>query len=471
MIKLPHSCSHNQSKLISYQVLLTAIFQLLVFTMSEIVNNFRPDLGQFEAVYKSIHANAELSRMERNTARVMADHLLSLGFQVTQDVGGTGVVGVLHNGEGRCVMLRAELDALPVREETDVPYKCYKTMKDIWGREQPAMHTAGHDLHMASLLAAAKLMRNAKSHWRGSLVVVFQPAKVHSTGAQAMVDHGLYNIAPVPDAIFAQHSGPYPAGHINVMDGPALMSADIVKIKLYCSLGYRANPQYIINPVTLASRLIDEVEKLAANIHSFAYIAVEQIHAGHPGQNSVKHVDLVLDVRTYDGEMRQNVLTAIGTKAEKVCHEAAVKDPPEVEIFSRAPLTLNDTGLAGTLRQSFGEHFGEDKVRARPPLSMACDDFSRLAAPHGIPYLMWHLGRQGPSEANFDESTQDFTDKIPYNDSPHNAPVIWPTLQTGTDALALAALSLLSSSSNQTYQSDMSESDDAYESEVTIYSQ
>lgn len=446
------------------------IFQLLVCTMSEIVSNFRPDLKQFEAVYQSIHANAELSGMERNTARLMVDHLLSLGFQVTQDVGGTGVVGVLHNGEGRCVMLRAELDALPVREETDLPYKCYRTMKDIWGQEQPSMHAAGHDLHMASLLAAAKLMINARSHWRGILVVVFQPAKVHGTGAQAMVDHGLYNIAPVPDAIFAQHSGPYPAGHINVMDGPALMSADFVRIKLYCSLGYRANPQYTINPVTLASRLIDEVEKLAANLHSFAYIAVEQIHAGRPGQNSVSHVDLVLDVRTYDEEMRQNVLAAIGTKAEKVCHEAAVKDPPEVKIFTRAPLTLNEASLAESLRQSFGEHFGGDKVRARPPLSMACDDFSRLAAPHGIPYVMWHLGRQGPPEVNFDE-TQGFTDKIPYNDSPHNAPVIRPTLQTGTDALALAALSLLSWSSNPTSEpEETSGSGGTYESEVTIYS-
>lgn len=410
---------------------------------SDVVNRYRPDLDQFEAIYQSIHKNAELPKMEGQTARQMADHLSGLGFDVTEGVGGNGVVGVLRNGEGRCVMLRAELDALPVKEATGLPYACDKTMKDSSGQEQPVMHAAGHDIHMASLLAASTLMKNGSPQWQGTLVVVFQPDTIYTGGAQAMVDQGLYDIAPVPDAIFAQHSGPFPAGHINIVNGLALMSADTVRIKLYCSLGYQANPQFSANPVALASDLVDRLEQLAHNTHSSAHVTVEEIHTGRrPGQNSVSHVDLVLDLKTDDEDTRRYILGAIGPKAEEVCRDAGVKDPPEVEISARAPLTLNNAGLAGVLQQSFGRHFGEDKIRARPPLSLACDDFSRLAAPHGIPYVMWHLGRLDPS-AGQPSQFADFVRQVPFNDSPCNAPVLRPTLLTGTDALALAALSVL----------------------------
>ncbi|KAG6356204.1 hypothetical protein INS49_015591 [Diaporthe citri] len=395
--------------------------------MSNIVHHFRPNLGEFEAIYQSIHKNAELSKMETQTARKMADYLSSLGFDVTEGVGGNGVVGVLRNGEGRCVMLRAELDALPIKEATGLPYACNKMMKDIWGQEQPVMHAAGHDLHMASLLAAATLMRDASEHWQGTL---------------AMVENGLYNIAPVPDAIFGQHSGPFPAGHVNVLQGPALMSADTVRIKLYCSLGCQANPQHNAKLVALASDLVGELEQLAHSNDRYAHITVDEIHAGRPGQNSVSHVDLVLDVKTDNENIRQYILRAIGPKAKEVCRGAGVKHPPEVEIFSRAPLTLNNASLAEDLQQAFGKHFGEDKTRPRAPLSLACDDFSRLAAPHGIPYVMWHLGRRAPS-AREPSQFAELIRHVPFNDSPYNAPVLRPTLLTGTDALALAALTLL----------------------------
>ncbi|KAK7730309.1 hypothetical protein SLS63_005879 [Diaporthe eres] len=331
--------------------------------MSDIVNRFRPNLEEFEAIYQSIHKNAELSMMETQTAQQMAGHLHSLGFEVTEGVGGNGVVGELCNGEGQCVMLRAELDALPIKEATNLPHACDKTMRDVWGQEQPVMHAAGHDLHMASLLAAATLMRDAMSYWQGTLVVVFQPNTVHTGGAQAMVDQDLYSIAPVPDAIFAQHSGPFPAGHINILKGPALMSADTVRIKLYCSLGCQANPQCNVNLVALASDLVDALERLAHSNQHYAHITVDAIHAGHPGQNSVSHVELVLDIKTDNESTRQYILGAIGPKAKEVCRNVGVRDPPEVEISSRAPLTLNNAHLAGVLQQSFLEHFGEDKHR------------------------------------------------------------------------------------------------------------
>lgn len=353
------------------------------------------------------------------------------------------MVGVFRNGEGRCVMLRAELDALLIREETDLSYECDKSMEDMRGQEQPVMHAAGHDLHMASMLAAATLMRNAVSHWHGTLVIVFQPNKVHAKGAQAMMDAGLYTISPVPDAIFAQHSGPYPAGHISFVHGPALMSWDTVKIKLYCSLGYRANPQTNTNPVTLASAFIDGLERLAENDHNCAHITVKKVHAESHDQNSASQVDLVLEIKTDDEDLRRRILAAIFPKAEEVCRQAGVEFPPRVETLARAPLTLNDPGLAGLVQDSFSRHFGEDKVRARTSLSFDCDDIARLAEPHGTPYVVWHLGRQVPSNVNHSDFEQ-LIREVPLNDSPLNAPAPRPTLQTGTDALALAALSLLS---------------------------
>lgn len=419
--------------------------------MNNIVNRFRPSLEEFEAIYRSIHHNAELSKMETNTARLVATHLSSLQFAVTQGVGGTGVVGVFHNGEGRCVMLRAELDALPIKEARG--YACNKTMEDDWGQQQPVTYAAGHDLHMASLLAAATLMRKAASHWRGTLVVVFQPDKVHAGGAQAMVDQGLYNIAPVPDAIFCQHSGPFAAGHINIVDGPALMSADTIRIKLDCSVGYRANPQHTTKPLALAP-LLDGLKELARNHHGNALITLDKICAVQKGPRSVSHVDLVLDFKTDNENTRQKILEAIVPKAEEVCRDADIIEvPPEVETFARAPLTLNDASLAETLRQIFSKHFGKDKISNTNPLPSDCDDLPRLAAPHGIPYVIWHLGRQDPSKA-VPSLSQELIRKVPFNDSPLNAHVLRPTLQTGTDALALAALSLLSRTSTQTSKSE-----------------
>lgn len=418
--------------------------------VSDIINHYRPDLNQFEATYRLIHENAELSEKESETAQQVADHLSSLGYVVTKDVGGTGVVGVLRNGPGRCIMLRAELDALPIKEATSLPYACSRVMKDSWGLEKPAMHACGHDLHLAILLATATLMKEAASQWQGTLVLVFQPNEEHTGGAQAMVDQGLYDIAPVPDAIFGQHSGPFQAGHINIRSGPVLVSADSVKIRLYSSLGHAANPQVNIDPVKVASTLILKLDEMAREVSGgeFASISVDEIHAGHPGQDWVSHVDLVLDVKTYSENIRQKLLEGIRDMATKLSSEAGVPRPPTVTTSVRAPLTRNNEKFAEILRLSFIEHFGSEKIGDAIP-AHPCEDFSRLATPFDTPYVFWFFGRQDPLE--FEEAVQadKFLDKVPINHSPFNAPVLRPTLQTGTDALALAALNFLSGSSTQ----------------------
>lgn len=296
----------------------------------DIVNNYRPDMNEFEDLYREPHENAELSCKEVATARRMADCLSCLNFTVAEGVGGTGVVGVLDNGEGQCIMLRAEMDAHPIEEATALPHACKNMSLDFAGDQRRVMHAAGHDLHMASLLAAATLMRTAVSHWRGTLVVVFQPNSVRGEGAQAMVDGGLYEIAPVPDAIFGQHSGPLPAGHINITDGPSLMSLDTVGIELRCSLGYQANPQCNTNPVALASELLIALDQLADNNRAQAHTSLDRMILGrsaYPGQQGVDAIDLTVSVRTDDDSMRRRILEAIEPRVREVCASTGIQDP------------------------------------------------------------------------------------------------------------------------------------------------
>lgn len=378
----------------------------------------------------------------------MADCLSCLNFTVAEGVGGTGVAGVLDNGDGQYVMLRAEMDAHPIEEATGLPYACKKMSLDYVGDQRRVMHAAGHDLHMASLLAAATLMRHAVSHWRGTLVVVFQPNSVHGEGAEATVKAGLYEIAPVPHAIFGQHSGPLGAGDINIMDGPSLMSLDTVGIELRCSLGYQANPQCNANAVALASELLIALDRLADNNSTQAHTSLDRMILGrsaYPGQQGVDAIDLTVSVRTDDDSMRRRILEAIEPRVREVCASTGIQDPSWVLIKERAPVIVNDASLAGALRQSFSRHFGQDKVYSTGPVHSDSEDFPRLAAPHGTPYVMWHLGRQGPSAAG-PSGHRDFFREVPLNGSPFNAPALSalsPTLQTGTDALALAALGLL----------------------------
>lgn len=439
---------------------------------SDIVNNFRPHLDQFESIYREIHRDAELSGLETNTARRAASHLSSLGFEVTKHVGNTGVVGVLRNGKGWCVMLRAEMDALPIEECTGLPYACNKKMQDFWGCEQPVMHAAGHDLHMACLLAAANLLRQAVSQWKGTLIVVFQPDKLTFEGAKSMVDQGLYDIAPVPDAIFGQRTAPFTAGHINIRGGTVLMSEDIVRIRLYSPLGYRVNPQVGLNPVRQVAVLIPLLDAAARALGGETHVLYEisEIHAGDPAQDRMSYLDLVLKVRSYGENLRRMFLEKIEKIAVAVSRGNGIQEAPEVEVTARAPLNLNHPGLAETLRLSFSEHFGAETMDERYT-DYPCEDFPRLAESHDIPYVFWFLGRQEPYGFAAAIEADTVLDEVPRDNSPFNAPELMPTLQTGTDTLALAALSLLSWSSSQSSESEeTAESDGTYESEVTTYS-
>ncbi|KAI1153873.1 hypothetical protein F4825DRAFT_460806 [Nemania diffusa] len=391
----------------------------------DIVNRYRPDLAPFEEAYREIHRNAELSTSESMTANHVASFMTDLGFQVFRGIGGHGVAAVLYNGHGTTVLLRAELDALPIEEATGLPFASTKRMPDSWGREQPTMHACGHDLHIACLLASATLLRDAVDHWKGTLVIVFQPNEEHTGGAQAMVDGGLYDLVPVPDIVLGQHSGPFAAGTLNIRGGPVLVSADTVHVRLYSSLGHAANPQSNIDVVKLASRIILKLDSLAKEVagEEYALVSVDQIHASYPGQDWVSHADITLDVKTYSDSIRRDLLERIRSTVVAESASAGVTTPPEIKFNVRAPLTSNSLPHADSLRRTFSFFFGEENIGDNIP-KHPCEDFSRLATANARPYVFWFFGREDPQQFRDALEKDKFLDKIPLNHSPYNAPLL-----------------------------------------------
>lgn len=413
-------------------------------TLGSIVQSFRPDLRPFEELYKDIHRHAELSGRESRTASVVAKFLLDHNFVVHEHIGGYGVVGILENGPGKVVLLRSELDALPILEQTGLPYASTKRMLDTWGREQPVMHACGHDLHMACLMATSNLMLKAKSHWQGTLIALFQPNEEHTGGAHAMVDGGLYDHIPVPNAVLAQHAMLMKSGMVSIKEGPVLVSSDIMKVRIFASEGHPANPQFGIDSVVVAGKVIVQLEVLVGkvSVDGYASIHVDEIHAGQPGLDVVDYTDLVLDVKAYKPEIRTQLLAAIQNLVETESKASGAIKKPEITVKVRAPLTNNSAEIVQPLREQFQKYFGEDMVSDQVP-SHPCEDFSILATSRQVQYAFWFFGRVNPQEFDEAEKHGAIIDRIANEHSPFNAPDLSSALKTGTDALALAALNFL----------------------------
>lgn len=412
--------------------------------LASIIETFAPPLAQFESLYKDIHQHPDLSCSEGRTSSIIADRLQDLGFDVRESIGGHGVVGVLQNGPGKVVMLRAELDALPIQEQTGLSFSSTKRMADMWGRDQPVMHACGHDMHMACLVAAAKLLHDARSTWAGTLEVLFQPNEEHTGGAQSMIDDGLYEKIPKPDVIMAQHLMQIPSGTLSVKSGPVLVSADTVKLRVFSSEGYVANPQVSVEISVVISKVVLRLQDLVKEVSKdgYASIHVEELHIGAPGLDWAEYADVVLDVKAYDPGLRSRLLDGINSIVEDESTASGAAKKPCITSSVRAPLTNNDGHLADRVGQVFAEFFGADKVLQAVP-SHPCEDFSILARAVQSPYLFWFLGRVHPEDLDRARRDGNVLDKIPIEHSAFNAPLIHPTLETGMKALSVAALSFL----------------------------
>lgn len=402
-----------------------------------------PELPTLEALYQDLHQHPELSFKEVKTAAKLAQRLKALGFEVTTQVGKTGVVGVLKNGAGPTVLVRTEMDALPVEEKTGVPYASRETAVDANGRTVSVMHACAHDMHMASWVGAATLLAKSKGNWHGTLVMIAQPAEEEGNGAKAMLAAGLYARFGRPDFAVALHAkADLPAGTIGYVKGPAMANVDSVDVTLYGRGGHGASPHTAIDPIVLAARYVLSLQTLVArevNPIEPAVVTVGSIHGGTRHNIIPDEVKLQLTLRSYSDAVRRQLLDGVARLAKAESVAARSPKEPLIEVDAGPGAVINDPALterlvravAGTLGT---EHLVEvDKV-------MGAEDFGEYARAGGYPSTMLWLGGVEPKRYEAARSTGA---PLPAAHSSTWAPEPNATLRTGALTLTTAVLELM----------------------------
>jgi len=384
--------------------------------------------------------------MEKKTAGMVTNHLEQSGaFKVFTGIGGTGLAAVCQNGPGKTVLLRSDLDALPIREETGLPYASTVSQVNADGEEKPVMHACGHDMHITCLLGAAELLVKLKSEWSGTLVLVFQPAEERGTGARAMVADGLYDRVPVPDIVLGQHLMPLRAGTVGCRRGTIMASADSMRVTLFGRGGHGSTPQRTIDPVIMAANLVTRLQTIVSrevDPSEMAVVTVGSLQAGHTENIIVDRAELGLDIRTVTPSVRTQILTAIRRMVDAEAVASGAKLKPIITETRQFPETYNDPDLADTLAASFASHFG-DSFNSDIPRVNASEDVSILATSRDKPSLFWFFGGVDPALWDEKAASGKIEEDIPFNHSSLFAPIIHPTLRTGIEALAVGALTFL----------------------------
>lgn len=393
------------------------------------------------AVYRDLHANPELSFQEHRTAGIVAAALERLGLTVTTGIGGTGVVGVLANGDGPTVLLRADMDGLPVAEATGLPYASTARGVDHEGHDVPVMHACGHDVHVTCLLGATERLAATRDEWSGTLVALFQPAEEWGGGAEAMVADGLFDRVPRPEVVLGQHVAPFPAGFVGLHAGPAMAGADALTVRLHGTGGHGSRPETTVDPVYLAAsttvRLQGIVSREVAATDA-AVVTVGQLHAGTKHNIIPPDAWLGLTVRTFDEAVRTKVLAAIERIVNAEAAAANAPTPPEISYDERFPVTVNEPAATARTAAALRTAVGQDRV-IDPGIISGSEDVGVLATAAGVPLVYWFLGGSDPSLFGDALTTGRMPEDLPSNHSPYFAPLIEPTLEVGVSTLVAAA--------------------------------
>ncbi|WP_446666907.1 amidohydrolase [Flexivirga sp. B27] len=409
------------------------------------LDDARDDL---EAFYRDLHEHPELSHQETETAAKVADRLRSAGYDVTTGIGGPGVVGILHNGDGPRLLLRADMDALPVKEATGLDYASTVTATDESGEATPVMHACGHDVHVACLATAATLLADAKDQWSGTLVALFQPAEEVGDGARGMLDDDLRSVVGAVDVAHAQHVLALPAGIVGTRPGSVFSAADSMRVTVHGRGAHGSMPQAAVDPVVLASMIVIRLQTIVSREIApteSAVLTVGSIRAGSKSNVIGDNAVIELNVRTYDDATRQHVLDAIKRIVTAECMASDSPKEPEFELYDRFPPTINDTDTTDKVSAAFADFFGDDAQEL--PLQSASEDFSDIPTALKIPYSYWGLGGIDPKAYAAAEKAGRVSADIPVNHSPYFAPVIQPTLDRGVEALVVAAIAQLGTDS------------------------
>ncbi|PXY28130.1 amidohydrolase [Prauserella muralis] len=410
--------------------------------MSTVLSGLDARLPDLERLYVDLHRHPELGFAETRTAAELARRLTADGYEVHTGIGGTGVLGVLRTGPGPTVLLRADIDALPVRERTGLAYASTATAVDQDGREVPVMHACGHDMHATWLSGAAAQLAAHRGEWSGTLLAVFQPAEEAGGGARAMVADGLFDRAGPPDVAFGQHVTPGPAGWVLTRPGALMAATDALRVTLHGRGGHGSRPETTVDPVVLAASVVLKLQTIVSReiaATEAAVVTVGSLHAGTAHNIIADEAVLEVNVRSFDGGVRRRVLAAIERIVHAEAQAAGAPRPPEMTELATFPVLTNDEAATARLTEVFTGHFPEGRVWEAPQVT-GSEDFGELAAAAGVPSVFWLVG--GLDERTVLEAIAAgrFETDIPSNHSPLFAPVLHPTLRTGVEALVVAAM-------------------------------
>ena len=391
--------------------------------------------GRLGGIYRDLHAHPELSFQERRTAGIAAGWLMNLGFEVIEGIATTGVAGVLRNGDGPAVLLRADMDALPVREATGLAHA-----SGVDG----VMHACGHDMHVTCLLGAASELAASRAGWSGTVVAVFQPAEELTDGAASLVADRLFEREPRPDDVLGQHVAPIPAGAIGLRAGPMFAAADTLRITLYGAGGHGSRPETTVDPIVMAAATVMRQQGIVARKVSgtdTAVVTVGAVHAGTKNNIIPDEAELLLSIRTSDAAVRDKVLTAIERIVRAEAQASGATREPLVEPTGSAPAVVNDAAAVDRTRGALAAVVGAENVIDPGPVT-GSEDVGVLAAAAGAPIVFWLLGGADPAAFAGASGLQDIArivGGLPSNHSPLYAPVEDPTIRVGVGVLSAAA--------------------------------
>lgn len=393
-----------------------------------------------DALYKDLHQHPELGFQETRSAAILAKEMRALGFEVSEGIGKTGLVALYRNGPGPTVMVRTDLDALPMAEKTGLPYASVAT--GIWKGEQvPVMHACGHDIHMATWIGTASALVALKRQWSGTVMFVGQPAEETIGGAKAMLEDGLFKRFGKPDYGFALHVAPLAYGQVAYRPGPSTSSSDSIDLVFHGKGGHGSMPAMTIDPILMASRFVDDVQSLISretDPMKFGVITIGAFQAGSAGNIIPDRAQLRGTVRSYDADVRQHLLAGIRRIA---LAEAQMAGAPEPEIrldFESTGPVVNDASLTARTAEALKPVFGENLVLMPQPAA-GSEDYSAFIEA-GVPSLYFVIGGYDP--AVIAKAKQEGK-SVPTNHSPLFAPVPEPSIRTGVTAMALAVMNML----------------------------
>lgn len=397
-----------------------------------------------ESLYLELHQQPELSFQEHRTAARMAEELRATGVdEVHEGVGSpTAVVGILRNGDGPTVLLRADMDALPVAEDDTVDYRSSATT-EVDGAQVPVMHACGHDVHMTGLQASLRLLAEQRDAWSGTIVAVFQPAEELIEGARSMLP-ALTELVPHIDVALGQHVMSWGASSVLLSEGPVMSAVDAFAVTVHGRGGHGSMPETTIDPIVLAASIVVRLQTIVAREVApadRAVVTVGTFHAGTRNNIIPDSARFELNVRTYDERVRERVLAAIERIVQAECRAADAPRPADIEPISAGPVTDNDPAVVGRLREAMHEEFGEHLLPA--DAVGGSEDFSELPRAYGAPYAFWFTGGFDDAVASEAIANGTRSTTLPSNHSPSFVPVMQPTLDTAVRAMTTAALAYL----------------------------